>query len=159
MPGIAIDIGAAWHGGPDSWELLMEFSPHTIYGFDPQLDEEREFSHKGTKVILERKAAWTYFGWVQFAGRGLGGHVEAMTGYGETPVRCFDLASFVLSLGSEPIVLKLDCEGAEYPLLRHLIDKNATEHIWKIWCEFHKPRRGMKKLMDAIDCEWAEWAL
>lgn len=156
--GVAIDIGAAWHGGPDSWELLMEFKPHTIYGFDPAL-EPRMFIHEGTRVELSDKAAWTYYGWVLFSGHGFGGHVTAEQHAGDRSVRCFDLAAFILSLGDEPIVLKMDCEGAEYPLLRHLIDKDATRSIWKIWVEWHKPRRGMKKIMEAIDCEWAEWTL
>lgn len=159
--GVAIDLGCAWHGGPDSWDLMTEFEPARIFGFDPSPKlEARTFSHSGAEVILERTAAWTYDGWINFANHGLGGFVTEDPGYGQQ-VRCFDLASFVKSLGKVPIVLKMDVEGAEYPLLEHLIAKKATKNIWKAWVEWHDnaPGHELRKaaIQGAIDCEWAEW--
>lgn len=136
---IVIDVGAAKHGGDESIPYLIEeFKPDVLYGFDPSGIVDGGDLIGETHVILRRAAAWTHEGTVGFVGDGLRGHVDAD---GEL-VPCFDLARFILGLPDEPIVLKLDAEGAEYDLLPHLIQAGADLRLQLAWVEFHCPHCG-----------------
>ena len=59
------------------------------------------------------------------------------TKYGIT---CFDLAALVISL-PKPVVLKLNCEGAEYPLLDKLHDLALDATLERCLVQWHDERR------------------
>ena len=163
---IVIDVGCASYGqGHESVRTLIDkFHPHVLYGFDP-LEQTRTFSLNGTLIKIERKAAWTFDGEVDFVASGLVAHVAESLGP-MTPVRrekvpCFDLAAFIRSLPQDEIVLKLDCEGAEYPLLEHLIKTKTDELLKLAWVEWHDPMGGIslrqRAIEGALGCEVREW--
>ncbi len=54
-------------------------------------------------------------------------------------VECVDIGRFIEKLADSAteIILKLDVEGAEYAILRSLIDRGIICHIKKLFCEFH----------------------
>ena len=55
------------------------------------------------------------------------------------------------------IILKLDCEGSEYDLLRHLIKTGADTMLKLAWIEWHAPDRGRELIEGEIACEIREW--
>lgn len=70
-------------------------------------------------------------------------------GLNRTPVQveCIDLSKWLLeryeSWGDSEIHLKLDCEGAEYPLLEKLIETNALQRINRLYVDWHWHKIGM----------------
>lgn len=129
-----IDVGcASWGGDVSIPHLIEEFQPKTIYGFDPG---GRDIAHViGETTVIESTAAvWTYDGTIGFVVAGLGGHVD---GAARASFACVDLARFIHDLGSIDLVLKLDCEGAEYTLLPHLRAHDADLSIRLAVVEWH----------------------
>jgi FkbM family methyltransferase len=53
-------------------------------------------------------------------------------------VKAVDLGEFVKNLPTEAyIVCKMDIEGSEFKVLRHMLDNNTIERINEIYIEFH----------------------
>jgi FkbM family methyltransferase len=163
---IVIDVGCARYGGDYSIErLIEEFSPDVLYGFDPnpavtvtgEALATRE--DRTTKIILDNSAAWTYDGEIGYVDDGLNSWITER--HEEPRVPCFDLARFIRDLPQESeIVLKIDAEGAEYELLRHLIGTGTDSLLKLAWVEWHgsPTSRSDRAWIEAeIGCELAEW--
>ncbi len=172
---VAIDIGCARYGGDYSLErLIEEFDPIMLYGFDPsneivvsagedwdRLNAEgmKFMTPSGCGVVLEQKAGWIYDGKIGYRSSGLGSWITDLAGAPQ--VECIDIAALVIrlheSLSREEIILKIDAEGAEYDILRHLINKEADKFLELAWIEWHKPDRGRAQIEKELQCELAEW--
>ena len=183
-----IDLGCFPHGHEVSIERLIDrYQPDLLLGFDPYPDLVEGESvikrkwigsedERTTVVRLERKAAWTMDGRVAFA------VVQGERAWDSTVMRdkdsrgewsgdtavvpCFDLASLVLSLPSEAhVIVKMDVEGAEFPLLEHLIASNADTRIGLLLVEWHDEKMGGRYaewragLPARIRCPLEEWKL
>ena len=148
---IVVDVGSATHGGDVSIEPLIEqFEPDEFYGFDPQ-QQPVEYQLNGTKVKLQNVAAWTHTGRVHFAGNNLGARVTEDEG---PEVECIDLAVFLEhQLERGGVILKLDAEGSEYPLLDKLIALGLDEQLDEILVEWHCPECHHGGWSHAISCE------
>lgn len=152
---IVIDLGCHEHEISKSVEPLIErFHPDTLYGFDPLLPEGSGRMIDGTRCILKPLAAWVHNGKLALERRGTGTRVY------EDPdgdVLCFDLADFLIGLGlyttDEQIILKLDVEGAEYPLLSHLRDQDLDKRLSLVLVEWHGDARI------ELRCPMEEWTL
>lgn len=178
---IVIDVGCARYGNDYSIErLIEEFHPTRVYGFDPnQGFDEYPWVMRldgptgpttATIVDIQKKAAWLYEGTVGFQSDGLNSWVTEMDGAPKVP--CFDLADFIFAKWKvsfargyegefermeEEIVLKIDAEGSEYDLLRHLINKGADKLLKLAWVEWHEPDRGRAEIEAEIACPLEEW--
>lgn len=134
---IVVDIGCAeWTPETASVPRLIErFQPDWLYGFDPAVNDG-EFLLKRTQVVMRKQAAWIYEGEVPFSSDGTRSTVEAWRSdpYGRVP--CFDLAEFLLGFPL-PVILKMDCEGAEHVLIPDLEARGAFEHVEFLLVEFH----------------------
>lgn len=123
-----------------------------------------------TKLSVWRKAAWTYDGEIGFREDNLNSWVTYANDAPKVP--CFDLATFISDLyvtkhdrlangfldPNEPeIILKLDCEGSEYDLLRHLINTGVDKLLKLAWVEWHDPDRGRALIESELACELHEW--
>lgn len=146
---IVIDVGCGKYGGDYSIErLLTEYTPDILYAFDPNesglraaVDAASEHTRRrGSQVYFDNVAAWMFDGEVGFREDGLNSWVS------DDPtapkVRCIDLARFIEDLPEDDIVLKLDCEGAEYDLLADLILKGADRCLTLALVEWHT--KGVK---------------
>lgn len=160
---VVIDVGAAQHGGSYSMERLVEqFEPEWLYGIDPS--ENLTFPLAGkTRVELIQSAAWIYDGKIGYRADGTNSWV---TNDPHAPaVPCFDLARFIRELDEEHndrLVLKLDCEGAEYELLDWLIDNDVDELLDLVIVEWHPKSEPAHEALSAdiierIRCEIQEW--
>lgn len=52
-------------------------------------------------------------------------------------VHAIDLAVFLEKYKDDTILLKMDIEGAEFPVLEHLIKTGADKYINKLYVEMH----------------------
>lgn len=146
MSRLVIDVGCATYGGEQSIQpLIDEFQPDVLIGFDPSSalanDPPVEFvpltDGRECLVIRLNCAAWTFSGTVTFEEANTRGRI---VGADEGDwVHCADLARVIIGQadrGSE-VILKLDCEGAEYELVPHLRATGADERITLALIEWH----------------------
>ena len=152
---IVVDLGCFPHRGEISIEPLVErYQPDVLYGFDPWpglVEGERLLD--GTRIVLERKAAWIEAGEIEFARvRGLRGWdstvMRAKNSRGEWEgaadvirVPCFDFSAWLRQL-PEPPVVKLDVEGAEFPILERLHEDGTDAHVAELLVEWHDEKMG-----------------
>lgn len=138
---VVIDVGCANHGGDGSIApLLAEYAPERLYGFDPEwAGDALSWREGGCDIEVRKAAAWKRGGTVDFVFAGLGGRVRAERDITKAKlVVAVDLAEFIHELSLfDDIVLKLDCEGAEYVLVPHLVATGADERLSLALIEWH----------------------
>lgn len=169
-----VDCGCKSYDGEESiGHLAGRFQPDVFYGFDPQLTEDEMLAGvEGVPaVMLSREAAWIADGVLRL---GLGSWrawdataMREKNGRGEwadtADVPCFDLAAWLTGLPAGEVVLKLDVEGAEFPILRHLITADADLRLSLLLVEWHTwklPARYLHEqavLSRALRCPVEPW--
>jgi FkbM family methyltransferase len=172
---IVVDLGCFPHRDEISIERLVErYHPDVLYGFDPwPALVEGEAYVDGTRVVLERKAAWIEDGEIEFARvRGLRGWDSTVmkaknsrrewTSRGEViRVPCFDFSSWLRRL-EEPPVVKLDVEGAEFPILERLHDDGTDALVAELLVEWHDEKmtdfaERKAALLSELRCPLGPW--
>lgn len=172
---IVVDLGCFPHRDEISIEPLVErYRPDVLYGFDPWpalVEGETELG--GTRIVLERKAAWIQDGEVEFARvRGLRGWDSTVmraknargewTGAGDViRVPCFDFSSWLRGL-PEPPVVKLDVEGAEFPILEKLVADGTDVLVSELLVEWHDDKMADQverraALLASLRCPVTPW--
>ena len=150
---IVVDLGCFPHRDEISIEpLIRRYRPDVLYGFDPWPGlVEGEWELDGTRVILERKAAWIEDGEIEFARvpgfRAWNSTVmraknsrREWSGAGEViRVPCFDFSSWLRGL-PEPPVVKLDVEGAEFPIMERMVEQGTDALVSELLVEWHDDR-------------------
>jgi len=172
---IVVDLGCYPHRDEISIEPLIErYRPDVLYGFDPWPGlVEGETEVNGTRVVLQRKAAWIEDGEIEFA------HVRGLRGWDSTVMReknaraewsredavirvpCFDFSEWLRGL-PEPPVVKLDVEGAEFPILERLVAEGTDGLVAELLVEWHDgkmPEYADRKaaLLAELECPVAPW--
>jgi hypothetical protein len=135
---IVIDLGCAPHHVPSVEHLVERFHPEVLYGFDPLLSRASTRHVDGTHCVLSRSAAWTHDGHVAVHDAGWGTRV-ADDPEGTAP--CIDIAAFIAGLLPAEIVLKLDVEGSEYPILERLKAEGLDRSLQLVLIEWHGEER------------------
>jgi FkbM family methyltransferase len=172
---IVVDLGCFPHRDEISIERLVErYHPDVLYGFDPwPALVEGETYVDGTRVVLERRAAWVEDGEIEFARvRGLRGWDSTVmkaknsrrewTSRGEViRVPCFDFSSWLRTL-PEPPVVKLDVEGAEFPILERLHEDGTDALVAELLIEWHDEKMAdfaerRAALLSALRCPIGPW--
>lgn len=167
---IVVDVGAMRQGPEESTLKLVErFQPQVLFGFDPHPDfVEGVATIDGTVVVNRRVAAWTHGGAVRFVEDGICSGVEqdrsetrrSLRTRRSKDVECFILA-FLLRTLPAGVVLKLDCEGAEYPLLSQIAATRADERLALVLVEWHPEETAHGHFMaerPTLRCPVEEWA-
>lgn len=151
---VVVDLGCLDFGSQDSiGSLIDEYKPSRVYGFDPHsaLEETITWSD-GVRVELRRQAAWLYDGEIHFHE-----NLTKSTIFGDgPPVPCFDFSSWLREL-AEPVVLKMDVEGAEYDLLEQIIDDGADVFIEELVVEWHDDVERGQAIVDRLACPVKGW--
>jgi FkbM family methyltransferase len=145
MGGIVIDVGCCDWGDQRSIVPLVErFRPKHLIGLDPYPEIRPDtFLLASTVVEVRKVAAWVFDGDVLFAADGTRSHIAERPAENVSTVPCIDLAAFVAQF-EEPVVLKLDCEWAEYELVPHLVQTGAWENVSTWLIEWHgEPLEGL----------------
>ncbi len=139
---IVVDLGCETQMTDRSIEPLVErFAPDLLLGFDPAATPPLQSVVSGTHVVVERKAAWVEDGTVEFSARtGIEGTLmtdsNAWTGHAET-VQCFDFSEWVRALDTRDVIVKMDIEGAEVPVLEKLVADGTDALIGLLLVEWH----------------------
>jgi len=132
-----IDIGCVEHGEEESIQHLIDaHHPDLLLGFDPLAHDGLE-QINGTWVVTRQMAAWTEITTLTFLERGMCSGVVDREDHDGVSVQAFDVASLIWSLPGD-LILKLDCEGSEYPILHHLIDTKADSRLKLALVEWHE---------------------
>lgn len=156
---VVVDVGALDWMGDASIEKLVELhSPDRLYAFDPYPEfVAKEWFLGRTMVIQRRAAAWTTGGQVYFA---LDGTSSKIANDGVL-VESFDLAAFLASFVGDEMILKLDCEGAEYALLDALWGRGIDLRLERILVEWHgddeSSVRARDSLLARLRCPVEDW--
>jgi FkbM family methyltransferase len=155
-----IDVGCARIGGDYSIERLIEmFQPSKLFGFDPGWEPGMFTGWAGIKTLVtaSREAAWTRDGTIGYRADGLNSWVTDDRAAPRVP--CFDLARFIDDLPGGPVILKLDCEGAEFDLLEHLIERNVDARLDRLLVEWHPIGEGKRRhaIEMALTCPYEQW--
>lgn len=123
--------------------LIERFHPDTLYGFDPLADAGIS-EMDGTRVVLDARAAWIEDGTLDLATGFNGLNATVMrekNTWGEwdavTAVPCFDFPRWLTESGLSDVVLKADCEGAEFPILERIVADGLDSLIVLLLVEFH----------------------
>lgn len=169
---IVVDLGCCPQEGERSIEpLVNHYRPQALYGFDPD-DKARTVDIGGTLVVVANEAAWTYDGEIKL---GNGAHnglydtiVPDYAPHGVwnriRTVRCFDFAAWLLD-HPVPTVVKMNVEGAEFELLRHVLDRGADEHVREWIVQWHDDRMPAEyadrrsELEQRVRCPIRTWGL
>lgn len=158
---IVVDVGCAVQGVEESIpQLIDRFNPAVLFGFDPhpKLVEGME-QIGGTTVITRQAAMWTSAGRVRLAIP----EDARCTGVTDSPdgvaVDAVDFVDFLMALPSGEVVVKLDCEGAEYPLLSYLVAQGADSRLRLVLVEWHYGgfARGWETEKPLLSCPVEEW--
>lgn len=135
---IVIDVGSAEWGTERSIEaLITRFHPRLLIGFDP-VQEKKSYSIADTKIEIIDAAAWNRSGVEPLWGSGTRATlIEPHPTGSSRQIKTVDLAVFIRDL-AESVILKLDCEGAEYTLISHLIATDVIRQVEAILVEWHQ---------------------
>lgn len=118
-----------------------------IYAFEPNpklLINWRKMTNEHTH--FEQAAAWTYDGEIEFAvdntltPRGstvMQSKVAIWDTMPHIQVKCFDLSKWLEQFKDDLLVVKMDIEGAEFPILEKMITDGTIYIPDKLMVEFH----------------------
>jgi hypothetical protein len=135
---IVVDVGCAHHPPEESIQRLVDrYRPQLLFGLDPLVIPNLTRIGEAL-VVLMREAAWTEYGTVPYIADGIRSRVTRSAPF-DYWVPCVDLAAFLEPLTTaDQVVLKLDCEGAEYPLLEHLAAHEIDRRLELVLVEWHE---------------------
>lgn len=155
---IVVDIGCQPQDHEESiYKLCKAYKPGVLFGFDPHptlVPGIEHFEHprvrpgrRGhparkpqppTAIVRSRLAAWKDNGFISYREDGIcSGVVPAM--WSAAAVPCFDLIAWLktLPMPEEEVVLKIDAEGSEYPLLWAIYDNALDLLLKEALVEYH----------------------
>jgi FkbM family methyltransferase len=104
---------------------------HVIWGAawiaDGEIDLFMSDRHEAS-TVMPGKATYEQYGWRRSTTR-------------SRSVPCFDFASWLAGLteGAD-VVVKMDIEGAEYPVLDRMMETGAINWVTDLFCEWHYDR-------------------
>lgn len=117
---------------------------YEIYAFEP--GKQHWDFHFPDRVTLINKAAWTRDGRIAYAG-GAGNQGATVVADpddfrgGLPTVECIDFDQWLERFeGYEEVIVKLDIEGAEFPVLEKLFASGRVGLITRLFVEFHDQR-------------------
>lgn len=130
-----------------NWYKLIDYPlGYEVYGFEPNPEmfraAKKKVGHR-EKVNLEQSAAWVEDGEIEFAVDDIGSTVmQTKKNWESSPkikVKCFDFSQWLKDnfTTEDYIVLKMDCEGAEFPILKKMINDGTDKLVNKLLVEFH----------------------
>lgn len=184
---IVVDIGCHPQGAEESVEKLCRaYRPSILYGFDPYPELQPGIEHFGhpqartrgrppgkrrwdknsplfTVVVRSRIAAWTHNGFVSYNEADISSGVVP-EGYSSAAVPCFDLVAWMktLPMPDEEVILKIDAEGAEFPLMWALYDNAIDLLLKEVLIDYHPEENAngwYRKDRAPLRCPTEDWDL
>lgn len=170
---IVADVGCCTYDLGDHMEesiatLIERFHPSFYYGWDPSPDQlDLSLTIGGTSAEFRRAAAATFDGEMDFSHGGLSATVmrdsERWGHHTVSKVPCFDFSAWVASHAGHDIVVKLDCEGAEFAIVTKMLFDHTDRFVKLLLVEWHDRFLGSAyadlraNLMEHLTCPVEEW--
>jgi FkbM family methyltransferase len=157
MRKIFIDIGG-WTGV--SAEFFLKNHPKAnefdIFTFECDKKNIEIIQKKNLPITLIKKAVWSRNGKIKFyfsnGGTKAGGTIYSSKKTGHIDdsnyyeVECIDIAEFIRFFNEDDyIIMKLNCEGAEYEIIPRLKDEGLLHWINKWYVQWHWDKIGISK--------------
>ena len=137
---IFLDCGFYVGKALDYYAPLMD-ETWKVYAFEPNptLDVKSHFERYSFKVEWIKKAVWVDDKGVDFVidDRGDAAHIDRGVQRKKVKVKTIDFSKFVADLPEAEIICSMDIEGAEFPVLRKMLDEGTMKRIQLIDIEFH----------------------
>lgn len=144
MKKIFLDVGYYVGKALDYYAPLMD-ETWEVYVFEPnlELDVEESLKRFPFKATWIKAAAWTEDGEVEFrlGGRNDASHIDGIRDSTDRKITvpCIDFSRFVAELPEDAtIVCSFDGEGAEYPVLRKMLEEDTAKRLSLLDIEFHQ---------------------
>ena len=124
----------------DTINIAERYGIKEIYAFDAVPFKEWE---NYPNVKFEAKAVWIYDGEIDFCDLKTNGSTlisgkDKYTNDKLIKVKCFDFSKWLERFrGYDKVVVKMDIEGAEYEVLKKVIDDKNDDIITDLTIEFH----------------------
>lgn len=163
---IVVDAGCAcYHESHDSLRSLIDhYHPSMVYAFDiaPDLEQLTGVSEgelDGTPVELRRAAVWTADGRMSY----LAAVTRSTAGEGGDDVDCIDFSSWLgrtFAGSDERVVVKMDIEGAEYPVLAKMVEDGTDAIVSELLVEWHQGHAAegeAERLVAGLSCQVGAW--
>lgn len=151
MNKIYVDLGA--YNGDTYLHFInkkADADSYKVYLFEPN----PRFASNLTKLrksfphIVEysTKAAWTSDGERKFAldhnelaygSTLMEGKRKAWQAFDKVTVETFDFPTWTNQFKEDYLIVKMDIEGAEFPILEKMLKDGSITNINELWCEFH----------------------
>lgn len=130
-------------------EPSVDLSDTRIIAFEPNpkfIDTLRSKSYKGIDIEVHEEALWIEDGEKEFAVD------QAESSLGSTlmnskfriwdsspkiKVKTIDFSEWIKQFRDDTVIVKFDIEGAEFPILKKMIEDKTVGIIDKLWIEFH----------------------
>ncbi len=164
---VVVDLGCQKQRIDRSIEPLVErFAPQRLLGFDPAARSPLRYDLDQTEVVVRRSAAWTHDGTKMFSPRGIDGTVMVgSSAWKGNPreVRCFDFSAWLGDLDEPEVIVKMDIEGAELPVLEKVVADGTDERISLLIVEWHdglfdrRYSRARSRVEIALRCPVEIW--
>ncbi len=137
-------------------KLFIDADEYTIHSFEPNPSFKTCYQNL-KNVVFHEEAVWILDGEVVFYlsdnPRQQGSTLIRSKATGclkeenSIVVKCIDFSKWIknnLEI-SQYIVLKMDIEGAEYEILKKMIQDNSIKYVNQLYIEFHYDKIGMLK--------------
>lgn len=128
----------------------------TVYAFEPNpgLDVETSAERFPFKIEFIRKAAWLHDGKVGFrlSGRTDAPHIDRIRASTDEKITvpCIDFSKFVADLPPDAIIIcSMDIEGAEFLVLRKMLEEKTIKRLTLLDVEFHHRLMPKEEGIDA----------
>jgi hypothetical protein len=162
---IVVDVGCHPQGPEESVHRLIDrFSPDLLLGFDPDPSLAEGVERVGGTVVVRRRApAWVDASQVRVVLDGITTGVEPHFAGGpaddSVSMTAIDLPALLAALPDGEVVLKVDAEGVEYPLLRCLAASGLDRRLARVLVEWHPPEtaHGLYDDRPELACPVEEW--
>lgn len=155
-------------------QLFGDISDAEVYGFDPNpnfMNEWKDVLARQSKHIekmeFKKLAAWTENGKMEFSINGIGSTLmkEKNTFDKEQVIKVstFDFSEWIKQFDGEEICVKFDIEGAEYDVLKKMIEDGTDQLCKLMFIEWHGSKMNSKRLdeqkwiKDNLSCKYLEW--
>ncbi len=161
-----VDLGCQRHGTDYSIEpLAKRFAPKVLLGFDPA-STPACYDLEGTEIVIAASAAWVHDGTMELSG--VDDEATIMVDSDarnatERTVPCFDFSAWLGRLKSPQVVVKMDIEGAELPVLEKIVADGTDDRISLLVLEWHNQffdedyRSRRSKVEEALRCPVEVW--
>lgn len=174
MSNIFIDLGC-YNGDTilqfRNWRFL-KYSPEEkwmCYGFDPNPNFIKSWRrHERADTIFQQKAAWIEDGEIEFT--------ISKPAYGSTVMKekrnwgqgltikvpAFDFSKWITQFRGDHVILKIDCEGAELPIMTKMIEDGTDDIPYLTMVEWHDGKMptynsNKKEILENYRGKLVEW--